>query len=94
MKREWTRSHKLRSIDGAVARSAEAFGITQIMLVNPHRDRFKKARSRTAAGADKWITYTHFRSTAECFDHLRDIGYHISVAHCAVYQSLTPQHAV
>lgn len=67
---------------GAVARSAEAFGITQLCLINKHNDRFKKSGSRTSAGANKWMSYNHYRTTAVCFEDLRSKGFHVAVAHC------------
>ena len=65
----------------AVLRSAEAFGIEDIHLINRHDDKFKVARS-ISVGAEKWLRLHHFSRTEECFEHLQSKGYHVAVAHC------------
>jgi len=64
----------------AVFRSAEAFGVEEMYLINKHGDRFKKART-VSVGAEKWLKLHHFHDTAECYAHLRANGFHIAVAH-------------
>eukprot|EP00037_Helgoeca_nana_P026321 m.296316 g.296316 ORF g.296316 m.296316 type:complete len:129 (-) comp27192_c0_seq1:2619-3005(-) len=47
---------------GAVARSAESFGITNLGVITLHGDKFKtKHGGRTAGGAEKWIDFTKSR---------------------------------
>lgn len=69
---------------GAVARSAESFGITNLGVITLHGDKFKtKHGGRTAGGAEKWIDFTKFPSTEECYSQLREDGHKIFVASCA-----------
>jgi tRNA G18 (ribose-2'-O)-methylase SpoU len=65
----------------AVLRSAEAFGIEDIYLINRHDDKFKVARS-ISVGAEKWLRLHHFSRTDTCIAHLQSEGYHVAVAHC------------
>lgn len=61
----------------AVFRSAEAFGVEHMYLINKHGDRFKKAKT-VSVGAEKWLTLHHFHDTIECYEHLKQMGYHIA----------------
>jgi len=65
----------------AVMRSAEAFGVEDIYLINQHNDRFKVSRS-ISVGAEKWLRLNHFTTTRECVLHLQAHGYHVTAAHC------------
>lgn len=62
-------------------RSAEAFGVEDIYLINQHNDRFKVSRS-ISVGAEKWLRLNHFTTTRECVLHLQAHGYHVTAAHC------------
>ena len=49
----------------AVCRSAEAFGVERIYLINRHNDRFKLSRA-VSVGAEKWLKLRTFQSPADC----------------------------
>eukprot|EP00038_Savillea_parva_P021592 m.35543 g.35543 ORF g.35543 m.35543 type:complete len:265 (+) comp5297_c0_seq2:286-1080(+) len=68
---------------GAVARSAESFGVTSLGVVCLHGDTFKARQGgRTSSGADAWINFSKYQSTEECFQSLRADGHRILVASC------------
>lgn len=63
----------------AVLRSAEAFGLYQVHMIELG-DKFKES-ARTTAGADKWIETRHSKSTAEGVGYLKGLGYQIVATH-------------
>ncbi len=63
----------------AVMRSAEAFGLGQVHLIELG-ERFKESQ-RTTAGADKWIELKKWKSTKDCVRALKDQGKQIVVTH-------------
>lgn len=68
---------------GAVARSAESFGVPNLGVVCLHGDRYKnKHTRRTGVGADKWVNFTKFESTEDCYRRLREEGTKIFVSSC------------
>eukprot|EP00040_Diaphanoeca_grandis_P017042 m.88423 g.88423 ORF g.88423 m.88423 type:complete len:261 (+) comp26195_c2_seq3:185-967(+) len=66
---------------GAITRSAEAFGITDICIINIHKDRFNKKKTNASVGAGKWVGYSHYTSTEACLHDLRNDGFHLAAAH-------------
>lgn len=63
----------------AVYRSAEAFGLYQVHLIELG-EKFKES-ARTTAGADKWVETTKWKSTRDCVLHLRAQGYKVVATH-------------
>lgn len=63
----------------AVMRSAEAFGLYQMHLIELG-EKFKESQ-RTTAGADKWVETRKWKSTKACVDHLHAQGYRIVATH-------------
>ncbi len=63
----------------AVMRSAEAFGLAQIHLIELG-DKFKESQ-RTTAGADKWVELKKWKSTKDCLRALKAQGKQIVVTH-------------
>ncbi|NNC83653.1 MAG: TrmH family RNA methyltransferase [Flavobacteriales bacterium] len=62
---------------GSVFRTADAFGMDEIILVGitprpPHRDIHK-----TALGATESVAWRHFESSSEILEELRDAGFKI-----------------
>lgn len=66
----------------AVFRSCDAFGVQQIHLVFEHEAPFKPRRvgKASSASANKWLSFTVHRSTAECLAALRDSGHVLAAA--------------
>lgn len=69
---------------GAVARSAEAFGIEAIDVINLHGDRWAdkspRQRTMTAMGASKWQTFSEHSDVSCCYTALRREGFSILAA--------------
>jgi tRNA (guanosine-2'-O-)-methyltransferase len=63
----------------AVMRSAEAFGLGQIHMIEKD-EKFKESQ-RTTAGADKWLEVKKWKSTADCVKELKHQGKQIVVTH-------------
>ena len=63
----------------AVMRSAEAFGLAQVHLIELG-EKFKESQ-RTTAGADKWVEVKKWKSTRDCIDELKRQGKQIVVTH-------------
>lgn len=63
----------------AVLRSAEAFGLYQVHMIELG-EKFKESQ-RTTAGADKWVETPKWKSTRSCVEHLRGQGYRIVATH-------------
>lgn len=63
----------------AVMRSAEAFGYTNIQMIELG-EKFKKA-NRVTSGADKWAELTKWKSTKECVLNLKKNGFKIVATH-------------
>lgn len=63
----------------AVMRSAEAFGLTFVHMIELN-EAFKESQ-RTTAGADKWIELKKWKSTAACVQELKKQGKQIVVTH-------------
>lgn len=63
----------------AVMRSAEAFGLSQVHLIELG-EKFKESQ-RTTAGADKWVETKKWKSTKACIDQLKSEGKQIVVTH-------------
>lgn len=63
----------------AVLRSAEAFGLYQVDMIELG-DKFKES-ARTTAGADKWIETRKFKSTVSLVEDLKSKGYQIVATH-------------
>ncbi|MCY4111848.1 MAG: RNA methyltransferase [Chloroflexi bacterium] len=66
----------------AVFRSCDAFGVQQIHLVFEHEAPFKPRRvgKASSASANKWLSFTVHRSTAECLRALRASGHVLAAA--------------
>lgn len=62
----------------ACLRSAEAFGVQYIDVVN-EREKFKVSES-VAKGVSGWLTINHFDSIEKCASHLKERGYHLTAA--------------
>lgn len=60
----------------AVLRSAEAFGLGEVHVIESVRS---KESQRTTAGAEKWVERRRWKSTAECLERLRVQGRRIYV---------------
>lgn len=60
----------------AVLRSAEAFGLFEIHLVQSDETRFHVSRN-VASGANKWLDLRWHDQTESCFSKLRENGYEI-----------------
>lgn len=63
----------------AVMRSAEAFGLGQVHLIELG-EKFKESQ-RTTAGADKWVEVKKWKSTSDCIGTLKSQGKQIVVTH-------------
>lgn len=63
----------------AVLRSAEAFGLGQVHLIQKN-ERFKESQ-RTTAGADKWVEVQQWKSTRDCILSLKQQGLQIVATH-------------
>lgn len=63
----------------AVMRSAEAFGLTAVHMIELN-EAFKESQ-RTTAGADKWIELKKWKSTETCIGELKKQGKQIVVTH-------------
>jgi tRNA (guanosine-2'-O-)-methyltransferase len=68
-----------RGNSSAVMRSAEAFGLGQIHLIELG-EKFKESQ-RTTAGADKWVELKKWKSTQSCIQALKEQGKQIVVTH-------------
>lgn len=63
----------------AVMRSAEAFGLGQVHLIELG-EKFKESQ-RTTAGADKWVELKKWKSSKDCIQALKAQGKQIVVTH-------------
>ena len=63
----------------AVLRSAEAFGLGQVHLIQK-TERFKESQ-RTTAGADKWVEIQQWKTTKDCIENLKANGLQIVSTH-------------
>lgn len=63
----------------ACLRSAEAFGLGQVHLIQKN-EKFKESQ-RTTAGADKWVEVKQWKTTADCIGHLKSQGMQIVATH-------------
>lgn len=63
----------------AVLRSAEAFGLGQVHLIQKG-EKFKESQ-RTTAGADKWVEVKQWKGTSECILDLKRQGFQIAATH-------------
>ena len=61
----------------ACLRSAEAFGIQNVYVVNEKKN-YKL--STVAKGSSSWLTVHNFRSIEECCDALKQEGYYLAAA--------------
>jgi tRNA (guanosine-2'-O-)-methyltransferase len=64
----------------AVLRTCEAFGVQELHVVEGPQKRFDRNK-KISQNADKWLDVHRWRSTAECFAHLRAQGFSIYVTH-------------
>jgi len=66
---------------GAVIRTAEAFGISEVWLIFNEGKTFnpRKVGDKSASHANKWIKFKKFKSSRECIEVLRKNGYEIVV---------------
>lgn len=66
----------------AVFRSCDAFGVQQVHLVFEQEAPFKPRRvgKASSASANKWLSFTVHRSTAECLNALRVSGHVLAAA--------------
>lgn len=62
----------------AVLRSAEAFGLGQVHLIEA--EKFKESQ-RTTAGADKWVEIRRWKNTEDCIQEMKRQGKQIVVTH-------------
>lgn len=63
----------------AVLRSAEAFGLGQVEVIQKG-EKFKES-ARTTAGADKWVEVRQWKSTSDCVKTLKSKGFQIVATH-------------
>lgn len=63
----------------AVMRSAEAFGLYQIHMIELG-EKFKESK-RVTQGAHKWLDIKKWKNTTECIRSLKDSGHRIYVTH-------------
>jgi tRNA (guanosine-2'-O-)-methyltransferase len=68
-----------RGNTSAVMRSAEAFGLYQLHLIELG-EKFKESK-RVTQGAHKWLDSKKWKSTDSCIKTLKDQGYKIYVTH-------------
>jgi len=63
----------------AIFRSCDAFGIQNVYLIfETHKSYNPSKIGRvSSASANKWLTFTKFNSTKNCFDQLKKDGYKI-----------------
>ncbi len=66
----------------AIFRSCDAFGVQQVHLVFEREALFKPRRigKASSASANKWLSFTVHRSTAECLSALRASGHVLAAA--------------
>jgi tRNA G18 (ribose-2'-O)-methylase SpoU len=71
--------HNIRSLHnvGSIFRSADAFGISEVILsgysATPPRDEINK----TAIGAEEFVEWSHYETGTEALTKLKEDGYHI-----------------
>lgn len=63
----------------AVMRSAEAFGLHTMDIIELH-DKFKESK-RVTQGADKWLDVHKWSSTRSCVEHIKKQGLKLYVTH-------------
>ncbi len=68
-----------RGNTSAVMRSAEAFGLYQLHMIELG-EKFKESK-RVTQGAHKWLDSKKWKSTAACVENLKGQGYKIYVTH-------------
>lgn len=68
-----------RGNTSAVMRSAEAFGLYQLHLIELS-EKFKESK-RVTQGAHKWLDRQKWKSTSSCIQDLKTKGYKIYVTH-------------
>lgn len=68
-----------RGNTSAVMRSAEAFGIYQLHMIELG-EKFKESK-RVTQGAHKWLDSKKWKSTASCIGQLKSQGYRVYVTH-------------
>lgn len=61
----------------AIWRTADAFGIQKIWIIFDQEDSFnpKHIGKKSSSGANKWIDFEIFKSTKDCMDKLKEMGY-------------------
>ncbi|MFA5870952.1 MAG: RNA methyltransferase [Candidatus Paceibacterota bacterium] len=66
---------------GAVIRTAEAFGISDVWLVFNEGKSFnpRKVGDKSSSHANKWMRFKKYKSSKECIELLRKEGYEIVV---------------
>jgi tRNA (guanosine-2'-O-)-methyltransferase len=70
----------------AILRSAEAFGLQHVQLVE--RDRAFFANKAVTRGSEQWIDVGHFKSVESCATKLKKQGYRIYIAEPAALLTL------
>lgn len=68
-----------RGNTSAVMRSAEAFGLYQLHMIELG-EKFKESK-RVTQGAHKWLDSQKWKSTSTCVENLKSKGYKIYVTH-------------
>jgi tRNA (guanosine-2'-O-)-methyltransferase len=65
----------------AIFRTCEVFGIQNIYLISVYQDEFdpKSIGKSSSSSANKWLDFTWFTSTQECFSFLKSEGYEVIV---------------
>lgn len=71
--------HNIRSLHnvGSIFRSADAFGISEIVLSGYTATPPRSDINKTAIGAEEFVDWTHFESGIEAIESLRKDGYYI-----------------
>lgn len=71
--------HDVRSLHnvGAVFRTADAFGISEVLISGFTPTPPRPEISKTAIGAEKFVAWTHLEDPDEMFEQLKDEGFHI-----------------
>lgn len=72
-------AHNIRSLHnvGSIFRSADAFGISEIILSGYTATPPRSDITKTAIGAEEFVDWRHFDSGTEAIQHLKNEGYYI-----------------
>lgn len=71
--------HDIRSLHnvGSVFRSADAFGVSEIILSGYSPTPPRPEINKTAIGAEEFVDWSYFENGTDAINHLKDDGYYI-----------------